>query len=34
MLAVSDLDTKMRTEVNVLDYAMGCMLSMEYKNGR
>ncbi len=24
----------MRTEVNVLDYAMGCVLSMEYKDGR
>ena len=34
MLAVLDLNTKIRIEVNVLDYAMGCVLSMEYKDGR
>jgi len=34
VLAVSDLDKKMRIEVDVLDYAMGGVLSMEYKNKR
>jgi len=34
VLAVSDLDKKMRIEVDVLDYTMGGVLSMEYKNKR
>ena len=33
MLAVSDLDKKMRMEVDALDYAMGEMLSMECEDG-
>ena len=32
MLAVSDLDKKMRMEVDALDYAMGGVLSMECEN--
>ena len=32
MLAVPDLDKKIRMEVNVLDYTMGGILSMEYEN--
>jgi len=34
VLAVLDLDKKIRMEVDVLGYAMGDMLSMECKNGR
>ena len=34
MLAVPDLDKKIRMEVNVLDYTMGGILSMEYENGK
>ena len=34
VLAVSDLDKKMRMEVDASDYATGGVLSMEYKNGR
>ena len=33
MLAVPDLDKKMRMKVDVLDYTMGGVLSMEGKNG-
>ena len=33
MLAAPDIDKKMRMEVNVSDYAMGEVLSMECKNG-
>ena len=33
MLAVPDLDKKMRMEVNVLDYATGRVLSMECEDG-
>ena len=33
MLAAPDLDKKMRIEVNVSDYAVRGVLSMEYKNG-
>ncbi len=33
MLAVPDLDKKIRMEVNVLDYTMGGILSMEYEMG-
>jgi len=34
VLAVPDLDKKMRMEVDALDYAMGEVLSMEYEDGR
>ena len=34
MLAVPDLDKKMRMEVDVLDYATEGILSMECKDGR
>ena len=34
MLAVPDLDKKIRMEVNVLDYTMEGILSMEYENGK
>jgi len=34
VLAVPDLDKKMRMEVDASDYAMGGMLSMEYEDGR
>ena len=34
MLAVPDLDKKMRMKVDMSDYAIGNMLSMEYKDGR
>jgi len=34
VLAVLDLDKKMRIEVNTLDYTTGGILSMEYKNGK
>ena len=34
VLAAPDLDKKMRIEVDVLDYTMGGVLSMEYKNKR
>jgi len=33
VLAVLDIDKKMRMEVNALDYATGGVLSMEYKDG-
>ena len=33
VLATPDLDKKMRMEVNVLDYAIGRVLSMECENG-
>ena len=33
VLAALDLDKKMRMEVDVLDYAIGEVLSMEYKDG-
>ena len=34
MLAVLDLDKKMRIEVDALDYTMKEVLSMEYKDGK
>ena len=34
VLAVLDLDKKMRMEVNVLDYAIGGVLSMECEDGK
>ena len=34
VLAALDLDKKMRMEVDMLDYAIGEILSMEYKNGK
>jgi len=34
VLAVPDLDKKMRMEVDVSDYAMGGVLSMECKDGK
>ena len=34
MLAVPDLDKKMRMKVDMSDYAIGNMLSMECKDGR
>ena len=34
VLAASDLDKKMRMEVDVSDYAIGGVLSMEYEDGR
>jgi len=34
VLAVPDLDKKMRMEVDALDYTMGGVLSMEYKDGK
>ena len=34
MLAVPDLDKKIRMEVDTLDYAMGGVLSMECKDGK
>ena len=34
MLAVPDLDKKIRMKVDMLDYAIGNMLSMECKDGR
>ncbi len=34
VLAVPDLDKKMRMEVNVLDFVTGRVLSMECKDGR
>jgi len=33
VLAAPDLDKKMRMEVDVLDYTIGGMLSMEYEDG-
>jgi len=33
VLAAPDLDKKMRMEVDVLDYATGGVLSMEYRDG-
>ena len=33
VLAASDIDKKMRIEVDALDYAMGGVLSMECKDG-
>ena len=33
VLAAPDIDKKMRIEVDVLDYAMGGVLSMECKDG-
>jgi len=34
VLAAPDLDKKMRMEIDVLDYATGGVLFMEYKDGR
>ena len=34
VLAVLDLDKKMRIEVDTLDYATGGMLSIEYEDGK
>ena len=34
MLVVLDLDKKIRTEVDVLDYAIGRVLSMECEDGK
>jgi len=34
VLAVPDLDKKMRIEVDALDYAMRGVLSMEYEDGK
>ena len=34
MLAAPDLNKKIRMEVDVLDYAMGGMLSIECKDGK
>ena len=34
VLAAPDLDKKMRMEVDVLDYVMGGILSMECKDGK
>ena len=34
VLTAPDLDKKMRTEVNVSDYAIGEVLSIEYKDRR
>ena len=34
MLAALNIDKKMRMEVNMLDYAIGGVLSMECENGR
>jgi len=34
VLAVPDLDKKMRMEVNALDYVMGEILSMECEDGK
>jgi len=34
VLATPDLDKKMRMEVDVSDYAIGSMLSMEYEDMR
>ena len=34
MLAVPDLDKKMRIEMNTSDYTMGGMLSMEEEDGK
>ena len=34
MLAALNIDKKMRIEVNMLDYAIGGVLSMECENGR
>jgi len=34
VLAVLDLDKKMRMEVNILDYATGRVLFIEYEDGR
>jgi len=34
VLAASDLDKKMRMEVDTLDYIMERVLSMEYKDGK
>jgi len=34
MLAALDLDKKMRMEVDISDYAMGGVLSMECKDGK
>jgi len=33
VLAAPDLDKKMRMEVDISDYAMGGVLSMEYEDG-
>jgi len=33
VLVVLDLDKKIRVEVDISDYAMGGVLSIEYKNG-
>jgi len=34
VLAAVDLDRKMRMEVDVSDYAIGGVLSMEYEDGK
>ena len=34
MLAVPDLDKKLRVEIDASDYATGGMLSIEEENGR
>jgi len=34
VLAVLDLDKKMRMEVNILDYTTGRVLFIEYEDGR
>ena len=34
VLVALDLDKKMRIEVDVSDYVIGGMLSMEYKDGK
>jgi len=34
VLAAPDLDKRVRMEVDVLDYAMGGVLSMEYEDGK
>jgi len=34
VLAAPDLDKKIRVEVNILNYTIREILSMEYKNGK
>jgi len=34
ILVVPDLDRKMRMEVDISDYIMGGVLSIEYRNGK
>jgi len=34
VLAALDLDKRVRMKVNVLDYVMGGVLSMEYEDGK